>query len=86
MNRESRRRTQKKKGIKITPKPKFKKQGVDFADLEPGDYFIHSNELCIKLRSTNQEAVNTLNGQIYYKLCGFYVLPADVEIKWMHKV
>ena len=70
---------------KITPKPKFKLQGVDFADLETGDYFLYKNTLLIKTSVGKQRAVDVLTGCDWSEFCGEYVQPVDVEIKWKRK-
>ena len=86
---ETTKRTSKKAGVKITPKPKFKKQGVDFADLSINAWFIYNNTLCIKVdddyTAHNQTALDTTDGRHFSDLCGVHVLPVDVEIKWKLK-
>ena len=72
--------------VKVTPKPKFKKQGVDFAELGVGDHFIHADELCVVDKDTDeQSATNIATGEVYGQMCGNYVRPVDVEIKWKWK-
>ncbi len=68
--------------VKVTPKPKFKTQGVDFADVEVGGYFLGDDTLHIKLDSINQTAVDVATGKIYKDMCGIYVRPVDVVITW----
>ena len=80
----------KDKAMKITPRPRFKKQGVDFADLAIKDWFIYDNHLCMKLpdefeSDETQCAIDITDGETYTDMCGEYVLPVDVEIKWKRK-
>jgi len=70
---------------KVTPKPKFKMQGVDFASLSMGDYFLHDDSLLVKTSVGDQRAVDVKTGIDYCNLCGEYVRPVDVEIKWKRK-
>ncbi len=67
--------------VKITPKPKFKLQGVDFATLKPRDCFLYMDELCMKAIK-DQGAISLSDGAYLYDMCGEYVQPVDVEIKW----
>lgn len=94
MNRSTRRSTRKrtavKQAVKITPKPKFAKQGVDFADLDVGDFFLHENRLCVKRtghdpHGNDQCGLDMADGYSFTGLCGTYVLPVNVEIKWTRK-
>ncbi len=75
--------------MKITPKPKFKKQGVDFAELKIKDWFIYNDRLCMKTSDNQmggtQSALDTSDGQHFMDMCGEYVLPVGVEIKWKRK-
>lgn len=72
---------------KVTPKPKFKKQGVDFKELKAGDYFLYDDCLLVKVDPEvgDQQAVDVDNGDHYIEMCGEYVLPVDVEIKWKRR-
>lgn len=74
---------------KVTPKPKFKKQGVDFAELEVKDWFIYDEGLFMKTPDGNgnvaQGAIDILDGEYIEDMCGEYVRPVDVEIKWKRK-
>ena len=91
MNRTSRTRTSRTSrartvpSTKITPKPKFKRQGVDFAELNPGDWFLHRDCLCVKMDGIDQEGLDPMDGLCFADLCGTYVLPVTVEIKWTKK-
>ena len=70
---------------KVTPKPKFKLQGVKFETLSAGDCFLWDSSLMMRLPvviTDGQAAVNLSDGQAYDDLCGSYVRPVDVEIKW----
>jgi len=75
--------------MKITPRPRFNKQGVDFADLDVTDWFIFDNHLCMKIPEEEdgptQLAIDMADGETYTDMCGQYVLPVDVEIKWKRK-
>ena len=70
--------------VSVKPKPKFKLQGVDFADLTSGDCFLYGDCLMIKLSkiTDNQQAVDLATGDSYIDMRGGYVRPVDVEIKW----
>lgn len=71
--------------VKITPKPKFKLQGVDFATLQYRDCFLWEDTLMMKIcteKSDDQVAVNLNAGDLSYSMCGEFVRPVDVEIKW----
>lgn len=71
---------------RIRPKPRFKRQGVDFAELNAGDYFIFSDELYVKTKPiSNQETTRLADGQRVECMCGEFVLPVDVEITWKRK-
>ena len=84
MNRNTRTRTP--KPVKITPALKSAQQGVDFADLDDGASFLHNNCLCSKRADGDQEGLDLDdNGQCFFNLCGTYVLPVNVEIKWTMK-
>jgi hypothetical protein len=78
-------RTKTTPNTKITPKPKFKRQGVDFAELNPGDWFLYHDSLCVKRADGNQEGLDPSDGDCFFGLCGEYVLPVTVEIKWTKK-
>ena len=72
--------------VKITPKPRFKRQGVNFAELEIRDCFIWDEELFMKTNQTdNQEAVSLSDGRTIGDMCTEFVLPVNVEIKWTKK-
>ncbi len=71
--------------VKITPKPKFSRQGVDFAELNNGTFFLYQDCLCIKQSGTGQLGVDVEDGASFSNLCGTYVLPVNVEIKWTKK-
>jgi len=77
--------------LKITPKPNFKRQGVDFAELNIKDWFIYDNRLCMKTPNEEavddtQLAVDVMDGEYFTDMCGEHVLPVDVEIRWKRKV
>ena len=70
---------------KVTPKPKFKLQGVDFTKLSVEDCFLHDDTLCMKISNDigdGQACVDLMNGEAYQDMCGQLVQPVDVEIKW----
>ena len=76
--------------MKITPRTRFKKQGVDFAELKDTDWFIYSDHLCMKVPDEDdsphsQCAVDMSDGETYDDMCGQFVLPVDVEIRWKRK-
>lgn len=77
--------TRKVQSVKITPKPKFARQGVDFADLDTGSFFLHQDCLCIKQVGLEQTGLDLTDGDSFRRLSGIYVLPVNVEIKWTRK-
>lgn len=74
---------------KVTPKPKFKRQGVDFAELKVNDWFLFNDRLCVKVSDSqidgHQAAFDTSDGGHFVDMCGEFVLLVDVEIKWKRK-
>lgn len=72
--------------LKLSPplkKPKHKT--VDYADLVPGELFIHDGDLFIKTTVDGQEGTCLTDGEIVDEMCGTQVRPVTATLTWKYR-
>ena len=74
------------KKSRISPAIPKSTNGVEYADLDDGDAFIHNGKLYIKMDAHGQEGIGLGGGwDVLDDMCGIYVIPVDIQITWKEK-